>query len=81
MPFEEDGTMPDIDASWAFGLVAAAASQPRASAKAPRTGRSAKKRKFYEVDYATVSTAAGYELMNEAALFPKGARIFQTPAG
>src|SRR5277367_4173179 len=33
------------------------------------------------MDYVTVSTPGGCELMNEVALFPRGARIFQTPEG
>jgi hypothetical protein len=80
-PSEKDKTMPDTDTLQPLGLVAAASSQTDATAKAPRSGRSAKKRKFYEMDYVTVSTPGGYELMNKPALFPAGARMFLTPEG
>jgi hypothetical protein len=72
--------MLDTDALRPFGLVAAT-NKSGTSAKAPRTGRSVKKRKFYEMDYVTVSTPGGCKLINEPALFPRGARIFQTPEG
>jgi hypothetical protein len=81
MPFEEKTIMSDTDALRPPGLVVAAASQPGAQAKGPRTGRSVKKRKFYEMDCVLLSTPAGWEVMNEAAMSPGGGGIYRRPEG
>lgn len=73
--------MPGSNALRPLGLVAAAESQPSASAKAPRPARSVKKRKFYEMDRVTRATAAGWEVTNEAAVSPGGGGIYRRPEG
>ncbi len=73
--------MLDIDDSRSFGLVAARTSKSGTSAKASRTGRSVKKRKFYEMDYVIVSTPSGWEVINETAVSPGGGGIYRRPEG
>ncbi len=72
--------MLDTDASLPFGLVAAT-NKSGTSAKASRTGRSVKKRKFYEMDYVIVSTPSGWEVINETAVSPGGGRDLPEAGG
>ena len=64
--------MSDTNSSRPFGIVAAALSQSGTSARVPRTRRLAKKGKFFEMCQVTLSSPGGYEIVNEAALFPQG---------
>ena len=73
--------MSDTNSSRPFGIVAAALSQSGTSARVPRTRRLAKKRKFFEMCQVTLSSPGGYEIVNEAALFPQGGKTFYPPDG